>query len=74
MGKNERSHTNNLMRTRQKDFGAKYRNGKIITKKGECINNVKIDLRKLEEGPTVEVHFKAPKATLKKYQTGTPLV
>ena len=33
VGVNGQSHTNNQVRKRQKDFGAKYGNGKIVTKK-----------------------------------------
>ena len=61
------------MRERQKDLGAKFEKGKILTKKAEWINNMKKESRMPEEGPQVNIHPEGLKATLKEYQTGKPL-
>ena len=57
------------MQKKQKDFGTKYENGKIIIKKAEWINNMETELRMLEEGSQGNIHLDTLKATLKKYQT-----
>ena len=62
-GKNGRSHMKNRMREMQKDFGAKYGNGKII-KKAEWINNMETELRMFKEIPKGKIHPDTLKATL----------
>ena len=56
-----------------KRFWSKIWERKDHNKEAEWINNMETELRILEEGPQVEIHLDAFKATLKKYQTGKPL-
>ena len=60
------------MQKRQKHFGAKYGNEKILQKKVEWINNMENEFRILEEVSKVEGN--TPRCiegnTKKKYQTG----
>ena len=60
-----------MIREKQEDFGAKYGNGKIVTKKAEWKSNMETELR-IFEAPPVKIHPDGPKATSKRYKTEKP--
>ena len=59
-----RKYTNNRIKKKPNDFGLKYANQKH-NEKAEWINNMKKELKGLEEDPKVEIHIDLLKTILK---------